>query len=107
MTHQKWQSLEQPTDPSAIRETVAYTRGYILALEDVLGDLNQMTEEAPKVPYDTHTLMFAKARVHRDLDSAHRTLASLEEKLNDPNDQDGPGDTPDHARGQDPSSLPQ
>jgi hypothetical protein len=100
MTHQTWEPKFRPIDPSDIREyNIAYTRGYILALEDVLSDLG------PAGTRVTH--QHIRDSVHRTLESANRTLTYLEDALDAPNDQDGPGDTPDHARGQDPSSLPQ
>jgi len=67
----------------------AWVRGYILALEDILGDLEQMSQDAAKVPYDTYTIMTTRIRVGDTLASAQSTLATLEQMEADSTKEEG------------------
>jgi hypothetical protein len=87
MTHTRWEGLRLPHHPLASQVQMAYVRGYILALEDMLDDLDREDEYQPtgggtsQVDYIAgHELAVArlKVKVHETLRSANRTIETLE-----------------------------
>lgn len=87
MSHSAW--LTTPVSERAQGEQFAYVRGYILALEDILGDLEQNTPE--KLPNTaaseshafiegwTWNLGHVHDHVSLTLTQARATLAALEQ----------------------------
>lgn len=81
--HAKWDLLRKLNNlPVSIRteEMVAYTKGYILALEDVLSDISTEREDEP-APDDGYVILGrVEVRVTESLESARSTLEALTRK---------------------------
>jgi hypothetical protein len=77
MTHTSWNEIKASVGRKTVNGALTWLKGYVNALEDVLVDLEHMSQHAREVPYDTHTLLFAKARIRDTLDGARDTLATL------------------------------
>jgi hypothetical protein len=80
-----WKEIDDMR-PGVISRTRVWVEGYVAAMEDVIRELDQMSQDAEKVPYDTQTLMFAKIPFKKDLATAQRTLDQLNKIKEEPND---------------------
>jgi hypothetical protein len=82
--HSAWmRALGMPPEATGRECTVCYTRGYILAMEDVLGDLVQLDMELAQscgLPLPSVVTEMMSKKVKDSLLSARMTLNMLEEK---------------------------
>lgn len=76
MSHSAW--LTTPVSERAQGEQFAYVRGYILALEDILGDLEKMIQGYMGHEDGLGALGAAQEKVNETLASARQTLLVLE-----------------------------
>lgn len=73
--HTKWKTALRSNDPLPMITSVqmyAYTRGYILALEDVARDAHEALDDPDQNPWG-----FLMQRVEQSLESARETLEKL------------------------------
>lgn len=75
MTHSRWDP-KRPPDPQAARELLAHTHGYILALEDMLKDIDDYVHRSKYA-------LKIRGMVEETLTQARATLAAMEQMEND------------------------
>lgn len=90
MTHSRWISGPPPMNalewkrvkeasPRALRETRAWVQGYILALEDVITDLEAQRHGYLNDPDTRRALGMIQKKIEDSLLSAQRTLDAINE----------------------------
>lgn len=89
--HAKWDLLRRLNNlPVSIRteEMVAYTQGYILALEDVFKDVSTwyVSADSDRGPDYFDALISVRAQVDESLEDARATLEQLTKKKKEPDD---------------------
>ena len=90
MTHSRWTSGIRPMDaldwkeikearPQAVRETLAWVQGYVLATEDVIKDLEVQRDRYLNDPDAERLMDMIQKKVKDSLLSAQRTLDAINE----------------------------
>jgi hypothetical protein len=98
MTHSRWKTGLRPMDaldwkeiqeakPQAVRETLAWVQGYILALEDVIKDLEVQRDGYLNDPDTQRALEMILEKVQESLGSAQRTLEAINEIVEEDTDE--------------------
>ena len=77
MGHTRWQGIKKPLSAHMNEIQLAYVRGYRLALEDVIRDIDELRAQTPQE--DLNLILFrAQNKVLYTLESANLTIKILE-----------------------------